>query len=377
MFARTFHPGRLIRSVQDTSPFREYCLLRSIPDPLLTAIPGEERDPWAAALQALAPDTQARVELEMAEINELAGHEGNTHLLDAGEGREPPPLDVPAGAPLALWYLLHHPDLFHEVFLHHEIRSVRSWRIARAAAHVRLDDPGVSAARLASGLREFFRLDGGAGRYCAVDAHHIQGVHCFTAHVADRICLVESFSESGRLAVKRVRPALTLLFTYNPSAGTVRLKSPLRSIDRLRGLFQCFGTTVLSAPVEIAGSAFDLDRLKHPFRPLPDAADMEVARVKSLHLCYPARLGRRQVKLETLSTDAPTAIEELLRAHAGTAVPLDELRVSHAELQVRLRYRGRSKVALIRLWPDRSSLNDTPLGRRLSACLRQWGLADD
>ena len=376
MFARTFHPGRLLRSLQDTSPFREYCRLRSIPD-ALPAVIACERDPWAAAMQALAPDAQARVELEMAEVNELAGREGNLHLLDAGAGSETPPFDVPAGAPLALWFFLRHPDLFHEVFLHHEISAVRSWRTARTAAHLRLDDPGLMADRLASGLREFFRLGGGAGRFCAVNAHHVQGILCFTAHVADRIRLVEDFSESGRLAVKRVRPALTLVFTYDPASGTVRLKSPLRSIDRLQTLFQCFGTTVLRSPVEMAACAFDLDRLKHPFRPLPDAADMEMARVKSLHLRYPARLGRRQVKLETLTTDAPTAIEELLRAHAGGAVPLDELRVSHAELQVRLRYRGRGKVALIRLWPDRSSLNDSPLGRRLSECLRQWGLADE
>jgi hypothetical protein len=43
-------------------------------------------------------------------------------------------------------------------------------------------------------------------------------------------------------------------------------------------------------------------------------------------------------------------------------------------LQVRLRVPGGAKRYLIRLSPDRCNLDRTPIGERLRACLRQWGL---
>jgi hypothetical protein len=369
MFARTFHSGRFVRRLAGTEPFGDYCQRAEFPEPPTAAT-------WADALTQLPADAQARIEMELGQVNELSGRDGNAHLLAAAGADAIPPPDVPAGPAVALWYFLHHPDLFQAVFLHHEIREARAWRSGRSARDLAFETLTARTAALADGLRAFFRLGGGDGRFCAVDARPVEGVLCFTAHIADRIRLLEGFTERGELAVRRVRPALTLLFTYAP-CGQVRLRTHLRAVDRVHALFQCFGNAVLSAPVQSQSEAFHLDRLKYPFRPLPDGPDMEMARVKALALRYPARLGRREVRLTTRSGDSPGAIEELLAAHAGSAVPLHELRVAHAELQVRLRYNGRGKDALIRLWPDRSSLNDSPLGRRLSQCLRRWGLADD
>ena len=118
---------------------------------------------------------------------------------------------------------------------------------------------------------------------------------------------------------------------------------------------------------------YDLDPLKGPFRPLPDSDDMESVRVRAIHLRYPARAGRRQLKFETLSSDGPFAIEEMLRAHVPDEA-LKGLRVTHAELQVRLRIEGGSRNYVIRLWPDRSNIGQTPLGDRFRNCLGRWGL---
>jgi hypothetical protein len=101
---------------------------------------------------------------------------------------------------------------------------------------------------------------------------------------------------------------------------------------------------------------------------------MESVRVRSLHLRYPARAGRRRLTFETSASDEPTAIEEMLRAHVADGV-LDDLRVTHAELQVRLRIEGGSRNYVIRLWPDSSNLGHTPLGDRFRSCLERWGLS--
>lgn len=173
-----------------------------------------------------------------------------------------------------------------------------------------------------------------------------------------------------------MRPALPILFVYYPHDGTVLLKSHLRARDRIVELFQQFGTAVLGSPVMYDAEAIDLELLKQPFHPLPDADDMELIRVKTLHLCYPIHARRRQVKLETLTSDATDAIDHLLRSHISS-VSLAQLRVCHAELQVRLRVAGARKNYLIRLWPNRCNLGQTQLGDRFRTCLRNWGISHE
>ena len=221
----------------------------------------------------------------------------------------------------------------------------------------------------------FFRRAAGVGRFCVADAHRMPDLVCFAARVADRIRLVEGFTDRGKPALRRLRPALTVLFTYTPRDGFVRLKSPLRAAERVDELLRCFGRAVLRAPVERYTEAFALGCLKRPFHPLPDAEDMVSVRVKALHLRYPARSGGRHLKLETLAGDEPGAVAKMLAEHIGTAA--DDLTVCHAELQVRLRIEGRIRNYPVRLWPDRCDLNSTPLGERLRRCLRLWGLAHE
>jgi hypothetical protein len=318
----------------------------------------------------LPPDRQARVELELAQVCELADPDGNAHLLATVAERVPPD-DVPAGLALALWFLLYHPEEFREVFFHHEVRDAHAWRSGKGP-------PGASPAHLIAragdlrdALRAFFRRAEGSGRFCAVDAHALPDSVWFVVRVADRVHLLEGFADDGEPALHRVRPAVALAFAYDPADGSVLLKSPLRAADRVDGLFRCFGQSVLGGEVTCGEEVYDLDRLKGPC-PLPvDAPDMELARVRVLHLRYPARLGRRLLKLETLASDTPTAIGQLLRSHAGDA---EELSVTYAELQVRLFVAGRARNVPVRLWRDRSSLGRTPLGDRLRRCLVRWGL---
>lgn len=372
MLTREFCPARFLRCVSRTTTFRDFCRTRRIPyDPAVDKIDDRR---WAAAVASLPSEARVHIELELALVTELSGDDGTAHLLAAAAGGLLPPDDIPGGEGVALWFLLHRPELFHEVFLHHESGDGGHWRRAKSAAAIVIDDLGRAGSALAEGLREVFRRDAGSGRFCAVDARRLPAAVCFVARVADRTRLVEAFTDAGEAVVHTVRPALTVLITYTPRDGAVMLKSAAHSPDHVRRLFECFGRTVLGAPVACGGAVFDLDRLKQPFHPLPDAADMESVRLRSIHLRYPARLGRRCLKLEAHGGDEPDAVEQMLRAHVPADAP--DLTVSHAELQVRLRVAGRSKRVRIRLWRDHCNLGQTPLGVRLRACLLRWGLGD-
>jgi hypothetical protein len=322
----------------------------------------------------LPPEQQARIELELATVNELADREGTAHLL-AAASKAIPPEHIPGGAPLALWFLLHQTAIFRSVFLHHEIAEAEGWRTARIARGISLADLPAKAEALSRAVRDYFAISEGSGRFCAVDAGFLDGTYSFAAQVADRLQLVEGFTERGEATVQRLRPAVPLLFLCDPASGTVLLKCHLRSAERIRSLFECFATAVLQSPIESIADVFDLDVLKRPFHPLPDGDGIEGVRVKSLALLYPERLGRRKVMLDTLSNDAPTAMDELLAEHLRDEALAEELRVCYAELQVRLRTEGGVRNYLIFLWPDRCSLDQSALGKHLHSCLRRWGIA--
>ncbi len=374
MFARLFQPEQFLRSVYGTEPFADYCRRRNIPfEQTLSSPPwpGDHRR-WAAALAELSHEQHAQVELELATVNDMAGAEAVAHLVEAADEGELPPDSVPSGTPLALWFFLHHPLLFHEVFLHQDIPEGESWGVAQAPPRLVLPNLDDSATALAEALRTFFQVRA-AGRFCSVNAHRLPEGVCFAGQVADRLQFFDTFTEDGQPMTQRLRPALPVFFVYHPDDGTVLLKSPLRSRDRIARLFALFGQTVLGSPVACEADAFDLDILKRPFHPLPDAPDMEQVCVNTLHLREPARAGQRQLKLEVLPGDGMDAIEQLLHSHIDP-ITLARLRVSYAELQVRLRLAGGSKNYRIRLWPNRCNLSQTPLGNRFRDCLRRWGL---
>jgi hypothetical protein len=379
MFVRNFHLDRFLGSIYGTEPFVEYCGQRNIafehpaPGPLMHE---EDYRRWLSALAQLTSEQQIQVELDLAKVNEMGDRDAVAQLITAAEGKDLPSDLIPGDSAVALWFFLHHPGLFHEVFLNHEAQELAYWRNAQAPPGLLLNYLEGKAAALAASLQEFFKSREGIGRFCAADAYRLNEAYCFVAHVSDRTRLLEGFTDQGEHTLQRFWPALPVLFAYYPQDGMVLLKSHLQASDWVLELFRLFGRVVLGVELEAGcfGHTFELDLLKRRFDPLPDAEDMEMVRVKTLYLHYPERHGRRQVKLETLSSDEQFAILQLVQAHLSGAGLFDQLRVSHAELQVKLRVEGRSKSYLIRLWPNRCNLNQSALGERFRACLKSWGL---
>jgi hypothetical protein len=169
------------------------------------------------------------------------------------------------------------------------------------------------------------------------------------------------------------------VFVYEPATGRVLLRARWRAADLVLDLLRIFGRAVLGVSLGpgCLAPVFRLNRLKRPFDPPPDAADMESVRVKAVHLIYPERSGRRRVKLETLSGDNPSAVRLLLRRHGGESAVLSELDVHYAELEIRLRVSGWSRQYVVCLWADRCNLEQTALGDRIRACLVRWGLTHE
>lgn len=379
MFTRTFNPKQFLRSVFGTESFADYCHSRGIVFEQVLGFAMREEDYmcWQEAMRGLPESMRTQVEREFAQVNEMANHYAITRLTEATRDHGPPPDDIPRETALALWYFLHHPGRFHEVLLQLEIAEAEGWRTALTRAGIELDEMRSREVNLARTLKDFFRASEGTGAYCAVESHRLDNCTCFVVYLSDRLHLFEVFTEEGRHSTQAARPAFAVLFAYYPD-GRILLRTRHRSFDKILELFRRFGQAVLKVKVEARdiAPAFHLDLFKKRFDPLSDAPDMEMVRVKALHLVYPEREGRRKLKLETLAGDGPFAILDLLRAHVGEDDLLDRLNVYYAELHVRLRLEGKTRNYLIRLFRDRCSLDQTPLGERLRTCLRRWGIAD-
>lgn len=383
MFVRAFRPERFLRSVYGTPPFLDFCRTRDIP---FVQVHGglmglDDYRRWTDVLRTMPAEKRLQTEVELAKVNELSDDESIAHLTAALDGSEPAPDSVPGGAALALWFFLQHADLFHEVLLREEIGEADCWRTAKAPADLlRPDALEGKAAGLANGLQKFFRLYEGTGLFCAVEVHHMPDAYCFIAYVADRLQLLDTFSDAGEHIAQRLRPAFTVTFVYYPSDGTVLLRGRIRSFDHILELLRSFGHTVLGVELTkwCLASLFDLDQLKRGFHPLPDAEDMEEVRLKAIHLSYPERHGRRQVKLETRTGDKKGALPRLLKKHMRRAGMFAELHVSYAELQIGLRVGGaRCKQYILRLWPNGCNISQSVLGDRFRACLKRWGLVHE
>lgn len=238
-------------------------------------------------------------------------------------------------------------------------------------------NPLTKAVRLTKALQSLVFPGARGVRSCAIDVHRIGGSCLFSASLAGRVRRVEGFTASGRRQVRRLCAAVPIRYALSPADGIVFLRSPFRSADQEVTLLRRFADAVLGAPVDVPREVFDLDRLKFPFHPLATADGIRLVRVKSVQLRYPARLCGRRVTFDTLAADSPDAVPAMLRAHDTAEMPLEELRVCHAELQVRLPTDGAGQDHLVRLWPDRCAFPDGLLAYRLGACFLRWGLTHE
>lgn len=376
MLRQTIELGHFLRSVAATDPLREYCERRGIPFE-----PQNERDAaalerWHDALASLPSVKQVDIELELFQVQELANRDSIYHLIDVCAERGLPSDLVAGEAAQALWFLVHHRDVFLEVYYNEVILERASWQNAETRPGIRVCDLASRQADFERELRRFFRVQEGTGRFIASQSHSFDDPACiaFIGFVSDRLRYVDGFTDGGEHRPQRVRPSVAVTFAYYPADGTVLLKSRHRARTKVLGLMQVFARSVLRAEIDeqSLGSRCLLDQLTQPFDPpLPEGVAM--ARVKTLDLAYPPSEGRRRLRLETNAADRQSAILELLGRHVDEETKA-KLRVVAAELQVALRVRGRLKNYVIRLCPDRCSLSHSKTSELLRRCLKTWGL---
>src|SRR5438067_2016361 len=117
MLTRTILPRHIVRHLYGTEPFIDYCEQRGIAFDQVAgnAMSNGDMPRWRNTVRALREAKHATVELELAQVSELANPDAIALLTEAVRGRFLPPATVPGDLARTLWFFLHYPALFRDV----------------------------------------------------------------------------------------------------------------------------------------------------------------------------------------------------------------------------------------------------------------------
>jgi hypothetical protein len=277
---------------------------------------------WVAAADALPGGGKERLARDQEAVLRLGSPLGAMHLLAAGG--DPP---AESFAPhLALGHLLDRPDLFWQVVRRHRRREADVWLAARVALGNPLADNQATAIR--DVLGRFF------DRPVRVVFHQMPTGAAFVAW------------ESSTKATGATEVPLAQLVCY-PHPGTLLFQAPSVPPGAARAALND-GVAALGATIS-PEEAFDLDRLVAWGRPLATADGVQLVRLRALGLNSPSCDGGHSLTLRSTAGDEG-ALERLLGDYVRPA-DLRRLRVSYAELHLRLSDGGAQRELIVRLWP--------------------------
>ncbi len=187
-------------------------------------------DPVIAVINTLPAGAFDAVEGALHAIFDLACPSGITAVREAREAIGWTPReeveDLPAEAGLyeqAAWAWLHGSAAFEQALLLHQFDRLTWWRrrtdLPRQPAEISRE----VLDRLGRDLSAVLRRAEGRGRNCTVEAFARRGMTCYFAFPDDFVLNVTAHDEDGRLAPRTFRRTFTMVFAYDPVAGSLEL----------------------------------------------------------------------------------------------------------------------------------------------------------
>lgn len=370
MVTRRFDMVRFLMRVYQSTPFREYCKSQHLtfPQPK-SASPSSLWQSWQKATRGLSPEQQQQIEHEFALISEVANAQAVDRLNEAL--RNPPPITIPAGAPLALWCFLHEKETFRFLLLRQGSSPTKRWHHAQTQSRLSFAGESQLLKRFQACLKKVYSHFHSGSFFTAVELLHMGGSIGLLGQVSDRLRYLDSFDKRGKPIIQALIPVNWTLVVYSPKTGELQIQTPFRSQQRIDELLTGL-EMVFQAPVQRDQQVFQLDRLREPI-PHWTSKEVTALRVRHLHLRFRALGVGRIVKLETGAEDHPNAIWDLLKTVIDDNKRYS-FRIIFAEFQVKVLTHLGCRTLAIKLWPNRSNLPEPPLGDTIHNVLFQIGL---
>lgn len=278
----------------------------------------------------------------------------------------------------AMYFYLHHKDLFYETFDSYTLDMKQGWRGRRTIA-IPLDQFIKNIEDFKKGLKELYSREY-KGKKVKIRYTDKEDRVIFTAHIQDVYTTdIEFEQESENLNTKKPRkPVFILNFLYRPVEGVLELKAE-GGKSRVKELQQIFIKDFLKGdPNEFAKlPRFDFEKVQNLSEldlPIEAQDKMESVTLNGLKLVNKENRMRITICIEP---EGETGVEPMLKALEERRVDLNEFEVKQFKLKVLfkkpLNGKQRSVTATI-TYPDGCDLKQRQIDMSVYQLLKRWGL---
>lgn len=343
-----------------------------------------ETEPIDKALEALPEKDRTEIEADFQQIYEMSGEKGEQlileeasfyHNLDLSDDFE----QMENYYERTMWVFLNHPQIFKVASDFDYMDRVGGWKRRYVGEGLQPAIEEDDLGNLAKEMSKFYKKQG-RGRHCTVDNYLRDKPerHCYFVYPEDYATTDIGYDDEGKFVHWPKRPAFEVIFVYKPENGDLEVcaKGGQKVVERLQRIFSQTILSLDSLPDE-TGRRFNLSKLKDKnlaFDTDPDDC-IEKVTIKLLRLDLPKS---RKITFEASSTREEQPTHSLIeKALNKNNIPLDEVVVSRAKLQIKFRSkdgkRGKTLTFEISI-PDRWTLKDDKVDQIVKKYIEKWGL---
>lgn len=278
----------------------------------------------------------------------------------------------------AMYFYLHHKDLFYETFDSYSLDMKQGWRGRRTVAKP-LDDFIKNIEDFKKALKELYSREY-KGKKVKIRYTDKGDRVIFTAHIQDVYTTdIEFEEESENLNTKKPRkPVFPLNFLYRPEQGVLEVKAQggKSRVKELQGIF--IEELLKEDPSEFAKMPrFDFDKVQDLHElDFPLTAQDRVESVTLNGLKVVNKENRMKVAIH-IEPEDETGIEPMLKALEERQIDLNEFEVKQFKIKVLFKQNGtgrqRSVTATI-THPDGCNLKQRDIDVTVYQLLKKWGL---
>ena len=252
-------------------------------------------EPVLLSMSMLSRQAQDQIEAALASIFELACASGSRTIVEVAhlDGLADVFAELPKAVccyEQAMWTWLHHPQIFEQASLIHQVENLTRWRKRTGLPQVQPRATPTATRELAVALSQCLRREEGRGHNCTVEYFRRRdGADVFVAYPDDFVQSVLLHDERGRLVPRSLRQTFEIAFAYQADEGTLELYAQVGPALKPK-LESLFGQIILDADLDAIANPrpYDLNRLKDRYFCLEtDPTDHVSASIARLRLEVP------------------------------------------------------------------------------------------
>lgn len=329
------------------------------------------------------PDEQRNaIESELSMAAELASEEGTLIMSQLLRDKKPERItefgNVGNYHDMALWLLLHEPEVFKDANTLHYLENLPSKHVKTVRYKEGIGDIDNRKSELIKLVKVYYKLKEGRGDNCAVDVFKYRDRAVFIVYIEDYVKTDQHF-EDGQLTQFSRKPTFEVIYIYYPEDLILEI-SARGGRKKITALANLFNEAILGDKVPLLDTEFiyDLNKILEDGFDMPTDPDDKVEKIFLKTLRFTNKLNKlNKVTLELQDADG---IEEMLSEVKHRRLQTDSNLYNITQATFRIKFPGagnRGSVTMTLTYPDMNNLTDKDTHIKAKNYISKWGLVYD